>query len=87
MASDYDFDSAPIEFNSWLLFRNIVDLILVNDFTAYVVFALAFTNVPSWQEFGLIDVLRYVGGVSLIAFNYWVKRDAHRVVKDFAWCK
>ena len=68
------------------MYRNLVDLILVNDFVAYLVFAAAFTNIPSWSDIGLVDLLRYIGGFTLIAFNWWVKRDAHRVVKDFAWC-
>lgn len=85
MQPDYCFDGVPVEFNSWLMFRRVVDLILVNDFTAYIIFALSFTNFPSWSEFGWLEVLRYTGGFVLMAFNVWVKRDAHRVVKDFAW--
>jgi phosphatidylethanolamine N-methyltransferase len=68
------------------VFRSVVDLILVNDFVAYVILALANFYVPPANEFGVVDVLRYLGGLALIAFNVWVKRDAHRVVKDFAWC-
>lgn len=83
MGNDYDFDQVPLEFNAWLVFRNVVDLILVNDFTAYCVFALAHFNRPA--ELSLVDLFRYLGGFALILFNLWVKRDAHRVVKDFAW--
>ncbi|KAI3650411.1 hypothetical protein MP228_003892 [Amoeboaphelidium protococcarum] len=90
MGSDYDFDSVPLEYNAWLLFRNLVDLILVNDFVAYIVFAMSFTI--SWtggdssiQSFGIADLLRLIGGVLLILFNIWVKLDAHRVVQDYAW--
>ncbi|KAJ1969000.1 phosphatidylethanolamine N-methyltransferase, partial [Dimargaris xerosporica] len=32
MSKDYDFDAMPEEFNTWLLFRQLVDLILINDF-------------------------------------------------------
>ncbi|CAG8448710.1 11682_t:CDS:2 [Acaulospora colombiana] len=84
MGNDYDFDTAPIEFNTWLLFRQLVDLILLNDFTTYVCFALANFNIP--ENSGLIvNFLRWVGGLFLLWFNVWVKADAHRVVKDFAW--
>ncbi|ORY07709.1 hypothetical protein K493DRAFT_201788 [Basidiobolus meristosporus CBS 931.73] len=84
MGDDYDFESTPIEFNTWLLFRQVVDLILVNDFTSYLCFALSF--VQGGESYGLLfNILRWVVGVFLIVFNLWVKMDAHRVVKDFAW--
>lgn len=31
MDKDYDFDTLPLEYNVWLLFRSIVDVILLND--------------------------------------------------------
>ncbi|CAG8671418.1 16313_t:CDS:2, partial [Dentiscutata heterogama] len=84
MGDDYNFDDVPLEFNTWLLFRQLVDLILLNDFTTYICFALANFNIP--ESSGIImNILRWVGGLSLLWFNIWVKRDAHRVVKDYAW--
>ncbi|KAJ1915394.1 phosphatidylethanolamine N-methyltransferase [Tieghemiomyces parasiticus] len=84
MGPDYDFNAVPIEFNTWLLYRQLVDLILINDFVTYLCFTLAYFSVPSRDTF-VQDALRYVGGVLLLLFNLWVKADAHRVVKDFAW--
>jgi len=81
---DYDFTTAPIEYNTWLAFRRIVDLILMCDFTSYMLFALACAHRPVGESW-LATVARYVVGLSLFAFNLWVKLDAHRVVKDFAW--
>jgi phosphatidylethanolamine N-methyltransferase len=75
-----------LEFNTWLLFRQLVDMILLNDFTSYMCFALANFSIPEGSG-ALINVLRWSGGLFLLWFNIWVKTDAHRVVKDFAWCK
>jgi hypothetical protein len=76
----------PIEFNTWLLYRQLVDLILMNDFTTYVCFALSWLTFPAGSGF-FSHLLRWVAGFILVSFNIWVKLDAHRVVKDFAWCK
>ncbi|KAK3809897.1 MAG: phospholipid methyltransferase-domain-containing protein [Linnemannia elongata] len=84
MESDYDFETAPIEFNTWLLYRQLVDLILMNDFTTYICFALSWLTVPEGAGF-FSNMLRWIGGFVLVFFNIWVKLDAHRVVKDFAW--
>lgn len=77
----------PIEYNTWLLFRQLVDLILMNDFVSYVLFALSWFNTHPQSSFFMDDGLRWIGGIFLILFNIWVKLDAQRVVKDFAWCE
>ncbi|KAJ9068573.1 phosphatidylethanolamine N-methyltransferase [Entomophthora muscae] len=84
MHTDYDFDAMPPEFNAWLIFRELVDLILANDFGCYLLFALSHFQLHSewaWWE----NVLRFLVAGMLIAFNVAVKIDALRVVKDFAW--
>lgn len=87
MKSDYDFDTSPIEYNTWLLFRQLVDLILMNDFATYFCFAISWFNTNPKSSFFMDEQLRWLGGLFLIVFNIWVKLDAQRVVKDFAWCK
>ena len=84
-SESYDFAKAPIEYNTWLVFRRLVDLILMCDFVSYVLFAYVATEVPEGHKLWL-HVTRWVAGTVLFIFNVWVKLDAHRVVKDYAWC-
>ncbi|PWN45243.1 hypothetical protein IE81DRAFT_209163 [Ceraceosorus guamensis] len=84
MGKGYKYEKVPIEYNIWLLFRSIVDVILLNDFTAYSLFAFSCTRLPEGHS-AMMHVLRWAAGWTLIFFNLWVKMDAHRVVKDYAW--
>lgn len=81
--SDYDFYKAPLEYNTWLLFRHFVDLVLMSDFTNYMLLAVSCFS-KSNQSI-LLVAGRWAAGISLFLFNLWVKLDAHRVVKDYAW--
>ncbi|SMR61586.1 unnamed protein product [Zymoseptoria tritici ST99CH_3D1] len=81
---DYKFEDAPIEYNTWLLFRRVVDLILMSDFISFCLFSYACGCRPE-NELYAMTAARWIGGAALIGFNLWVKLDAHRVVKDFAW--
>lgn len=81
---DYQFDTAPLEYNTWLLFRRLVDLILMCDFTSYMLFAISCAHTPTYES-TFLTMTRWAAGISLFLFNVWVKLDAHRVVKDFAW--
>lgn len=82
--NDYKFEEAPVEYNTWLVFRRVVDLILMCDFVSYCLFAIACTSRPQGESMAL-TAARWLIGVGLFGFNLWVKLDAHRVVKDFAW--
>ena len=81
---DYNFEDAPIEYNTWLVFRRVVDLILMCDFTSYCLFAIACGGTPSGESL-FMTIMRWSTGLLLFFFNLWVKLDAHRVVKDYAW--
>ena len=81
---DYKFDEAPVEYNTWLLFRRVCDLILMCDFVSYCCFAAACGGTPKGEFIGM-TIGRWAIGIGLVLFNLWVKLDAHRVVKDFAW--
>ncbi|KAK5575043.1 hypothetical protein RB653_010298 [Dictyostelium firmibasis] len=83
MGSDYDFDNTPAEYNAWLAFRHVVDIVLANDLVTYVVFALAYYEIP--KDVGFLIIPIYLLGIFLCAFTFWAKTDAYRVVKDFAW--
>ncbi len=81
---DYRFEQAPIEYNTWLVFRRIVDLVLMCDFVSYCLFAVVCGHRPDGEALPL-TAARWAAGLALVGFNLWVKLDAHRVVKDFAW--
>ncbi|GAP82491.1 putative phosphatidylethanolamine N-methyltransferase [Rosellinia necatrix] len=82
--SEFDFDSAPIEYNTWLVFRRFVDLILLCDFVSYGLFAIACTHTPVGEPVPM-TIGRWLLGMAIVGFNFWVKLDALRVVKDYAW--
>ncbi|KAK2066967.1 hypothetical protein P8C59_000742 [Phyllachora maydis] len=82
--ADYKFEEAPIEYNTWLVFRRLVDLILMCDFVSYCLFAVICGHRPEGEGFS-VAVGRWACGIALVGFNLWVKLDAHRVVKDYAW--
>ncbi|CDO68736.1 hypothetical protein BN946_scf184989.g2 [Trametes cinnabarina] len=84
MGKDYSFDELPLEYNTWLLFRQLVDIILLNDFLAYCLFAFSCFRVPEGLSM-TVHIMRWIGGTALIAFNLWVKTEAHNVVKDYGW--
>lgn len=84
IVADYKFEDAPVEYNTWLVFRRVVDLILMADFTSYCCFAMACGGRPVGESLAM-TIARWLSGIALVAFNLWVKLDAHRVVKDFAW--
>ncbi|ELU40221.1 phosphatidylethanolamine N-methyltransferase [Rhizoctonia solani AG-1 IA] len=74
----------PVEYNTWLLFRQMVDIILINDFLSYCMFAFTVFRVP--DDLSLSShALRWLVGFALILFNLWVKTEAHHIVKDYGW--
>lgn len=91
MGPEYDVQKYPIEFNTWLLFRKVVDLILMLDFTTFICLVVVcainkdyqFIN-SDQQEVWLIST-RLILGTVLILFNLWVKVNAHNTIKDYAW--
>lgn len=89
LGPDYNFANHPVDFNTWLIFRKVVDLILMQDFTTFVCLFVACCTSDSNQflhgQPAWLTVFRLVFGVALIMFNFWVKVNAHNTIKDYAW--
>lgn len=91
MGKSYDIDQYPIEFNTWLIFRKVVDLILMSDFINFVGLFIVcsldkeFQAINTQQQNPILVYSRIIVGSGLILFNYWVKVNAHNTIKDYAW--
>lgn len=83
----FELQAMPVEWNSWVLFRHSVDIILLNDFLSYFFCGISFLTFPdpSDSKAVFMCVLRWVAGITLLVFNLWVKTDAHRIITDLAW--
>ena len=80
----YKMEEHSHEFNAWIVFRIVVNIILANDFVSYLVFAVVYFRLP--ESFGFFDILMYVIGAGLTLFGLWSKADAHGVrAGNFAW--
>lgn len=81
--TEYTIDRFPDEFNAWMLFRQIENIILANDLVSYVVLSIVCMHHISFNS--PTDILCVTVGVGSILFALWSKSDAHRVIGDFAW--
>jgi phosphatidylethanolamine N-methyltransferase len=79
----YSIDDYPLDFNAWMAYRAIVDIVLSCDLACYIIFSLAYLEVP--ESLGFFDIILYIVGILLCVFNMWAKSDAHRVLGDYAW--
>ena len=89
MGPAYSIEKHPVDFNTWLIFRKVVDLVLMQDFTSFMCLFVAccitdnnqfLHGQPAW-----LTAARLFFGLALIAFNFWVKVNAHNIIKDYAW--
>lgn len=79
----YKIENYPHEYNSWMVFRLVVNIILGADLVTWCVFTYLHWVVP--ESIGFMDVLLYVTGLTMSAFALWSKADAHRVLGEYAW--
>jgi len=74
----------PVAFRSWLVFKSLVNFILVQDGLNYILLAI---KVWKWPYDGITAMLlvRYTFGIILSVFNLWAKQDAHRCIGSYSW--
>lgn len=78
-------DEYPAEFRAWLVYKNLVNLILINDGISYLLLGLKCFHIPAWQDVDYLVIGQYLLGVFLCVFNYWAKVDAHRCIGEYCW--
>ncbi|KAI8832646.1 phospholipid methyltransferase-domain-containing protein, partial [Chytriomyces cf. hyalinus JEL632] len=90
--AEFNASNLPVEFTTWILFRALVDCVLVNDFMSHTLFSIAYFKAPTHdgvgpEIFGIgwKDWLRYSVGCVLLLVNYGIKIEGNRAVSDYAW--
>jgi len=83
-AKDYNPDDYPDEFNAWLAYKCLVNFVLLNDSSNFVLLGYRCFNMPplplSW-----FLIAQYTIGVLLAIFNWCVKVDAYRCIGTYCW--
>lgn len=75
--------SYPIDFRAWLVYKSLVNFILVQDGLNYLLLALKLWKLPN--EFSTLLLVQYGVGIMLSVFNFWAKQDAHRCIGEYSW--
>jgi phosphatidylethanolamine N-methyltransferase len=75
--------SYPQVFRAWLVYKNLVNIILVNDGLTYLLLGLKCFHFPPTEGFTLWVMLQYFVGICLALFNWWAKVDAHRCIGEY----
>jgi phosphatidylethanolamine N-methyltransferase len=82
LGKKHKMEDFPDDFNAWVLYQHLVNVVLASDSLCYFVLVLKCWEFPSLSFTYLVSFLL---GVGLIVFNYYAKVDAHRVIGQYAW--
>lgn len=83
--SEFRIKDYPEEFNAWMLFRQIENIILANDLVSYLILFGVCLVKNKDEVLQLAAIPNIVLGVLSALFAMWSKVDAHRVLSEFAW--
>lgn len=76
-------ESFPQCYRAWLVYKNLVSIILVNDGFTYLLLGIKCFAPPPALD--LLTVGQYLVGLFLCLFNWWAKVDAHRCIGSYCW--
>eukprot|EP01006_Ploeotia_vitrea_P054036 TRINITY_DN67840_c6_g9_i2.p1 TRINITY_DN67840_c6_g9~~TRINITY_DN67840_c6_g9_i2.p1 ORF type:complete len:603 (+),score=25.97 TRINITY_DN67840_c6_g9_i2:35-1810(+) len=82
--SEYKVTQFPSEYNSWMAFRFLVNIILGNDVYTFALFSWSCWN-WSFEDADGVAWLMFIGGWCAMAVACWAKVDAHRVLGEYGW--
>lgn len=75
----------PLAFRSWLVYKSLVNFILVQDGLNYLLLAIKVFKIPTWHDVSLLLMVQYLAGIVLSVFNLWAKQDAHRCIGSYRY--
>ncbi|KAI8895281.1 phospholipid methyltransferase-domain-containing protein [Globomyces pollinis-pini] len=78
--ADYHYDTLPLEFNSWILFRQLAFFLLTNDTLSYI---LLVRSCGSFEFNSFRSCTMFVGGFLLVLLNIWIRIDIAQTVEPY----
>ena len=70
----------------WILFKEIVNFVVMNELVAYILLAASFCRLPENGIASFKEIFGYIGGFLIVMFNIWTKIDKYGPTKDFSAC-